>query len=592
MQCNQNNAQEDIEAIKKNRQKYEDSVYSAIIEQNSINEYTYFLQIFPESQYKKEIKNRRQKLFLIKEKVVEAKFNLDDLIKINPCYIPIYKNIDYIRDTNIQFTTLFNSKLDTTHPYRNRYLVGDFNTLDKNGKSKGIQEQFFDIKKGWEFKDLFLFSEQQNIEEDSLLTITNEYLEKYLDDNSKKEKISMQLRMYKNYYLQVGRYIEEETNKKYSTFRGYKYTGQNICFCEITNDTILLIAKHVTSARGKSRSSTSMDSTTGEKTYSYFEALPIGKDRKYYAAHYRITIRNWETKREYSEEDVIRDSVTGGGNNRVTYFDGKSQLPNFLLMDADPLYPRAMRRNGIHEGSLTNMSRCMLGSPQSLGCLRTTDYGSKFCRWWIPKYANLFIYYEEERYSNNQLPEQEIDGIILPFKNDREGNLFRKWVNGNYPNYAKEIDLEERGSCNNCFIQLAWEKFYTEYLQTKNGKKLNFTLPEISNSQGKEDEQDMLEKKEKKEKISTEKKEIEKRFKVTKIHYIIIGCFKEKKNANSYSNRISKKGYLSKVFYDKYAKCNLVAIGQYNSKEEALEKLPFIQKNIEEDAWIFTQIIK
>ena len=37
-----------------------------------------------------------------------------------------------------------------------------------------------------------------------------------------------------------------------------------------------------------------------------------------------------------------------------------------------------MKMNGIHEGSLSNMSRCMLGTPQSLGCLRMTDYGSKF----------------------------------------------------------------------------------------------------------------------------------------------------------------------------------------------------------------------
>ena len=109
MQCNQNNVKEDIEIINSEKQKYIDSVYSSVIEINSINEYTSFLKKFPESHHNKEIKNKRQKLFLIRKKVIESQLNLDDLIKINPCYIPIYKNIDYVRDTNIQFASLFNS---------------------------------------------------------------------------------------------------------------------------------------------------------------------------------------------------------------------------------------------------------------------------------------------------------------------------------------------------------------------------------------------------------------------------------------------------------------------------------------------------
>ena len=57
-------------------------------------------------------------------------------------------------------------------------------------------------------------------------------------------------------------------------------------------------------------------------------------------------------KPDLDKEDKIRDSITGGGNSRVTYFDGKSQLPNFLLMDPSSEYPGAMKMNGIHEGSL------------------------------------------------------------------------------------------------------------------------------------------------------------------------------------------------------------------------------------------------
>ena len=68
---------------------------------------------------------------------------------------------------------------------------------------------------------------------------------------------------------------------------------------------------------------------------------------------------------------------------------------------------------------------------------------------------------------------QKNEIVKLPFKNNKEGNLFREWVNIHYPDYARSIDLERKGSCDNCFIQIAWEKLHKEYLLTTNGKKLN-----------------------------------------------------------------------------------------------------------------------
>ena len=277
----------------------------------------------------------------------------------------------------------------------------------------------------------------------------------------------------------------------------------------------------------------------------------------------------------------------GGGNSRVTFFDKKSQLPNFLLIDPSIKYPGAMKMNGVHEGSLTNMSRCMLGTPQSLGCFRTTDYGSKFCRWWIPKYSNFFIYYEEGKYINKEIPNEDMNGIRLPFKNKEEGNKFRKWVNINYPFYAKKIDLEEDGSCSNCFIQLAWEKYYSEYIKTKEGKKLDFTPPQtISNN--KKGEVKIIE-----EKIVTKTEEVDlTQFDIIEEYYIIIACFNEIKNATSYGEKIRKKGYPTYVFYESRSKCNFVSIGPYQDKQESLVDLPSIQKNIDEESWIYTKIVK
>ena len=589
LQCNKNQVQEETEEILRKKQEYIDSCYQSVVSLNTIDNYTSFLKVFQINVFTEEIRNKRQKLFLQKEKVEESQFNIQELIKQNPCYIPIYKDIDYLRKKNIELENLYNSVLDSMNPYRNRFIVGDLNTLNKEGESRGIKEKFFNINEGWEFKELFEFAIINNISTDSISIIEPRIIKNIVSNVKQQKIIEKQLLLYNNYENKVGKYLEDEIEKKYSSYGGYRYTGQKLCFCEISKDTILLIAEHVTSARGKTRHRTSTDSITGISTYQYSEAFPIGKQRKYYAAHNRITIRNWETSRKYDKSDIYRDSLLGGGNERVTFFDGKSQLPNFMLIAPDPTYPGAMKMNGIHEGSLSNMSRCMLGTPQSLGCFRTSDYGSKFCRWWIPRFANLFIYFDEDRYTNRELPENEINGIKLPFENRKEGNLFRVWVNKNYPNYAKKLDLEEDGSCSNCFIQAAWEEFYKEYLKTKNGKKLDFTPPEtISINDETPEKVELLE-----EDVIKKTDKIDlTQFDVIQEYYIIIGCFNELKNATTYGKKIRKKGHTVSVFYNSSAQCNFAAIGPYQDKQKCLSNLPSIQKNIDKESWIYTKIIK
>jgi hypothetical protein len=51
-----------------------------------------------------------------------------------------------------------------------------------------------------------------------------------------------------------------------------------------------------------------------------------------------------------------------------------------------------------------------------------------------------------------------------PFKNQSEGDAFRAWVNDNYPNYAKEIDLDRSWrEFDNSTIRKAWSKYGTAY---------------------------------------------------------------------------------------------------------------------------------
>ena len=608
LQLHNNQLKADSAEIAKNRIAYIDSTFAIVSDSNNINFYTFFINKFPNSDSIEMAKDKRRRLFFINEKVQESKFDIDSILTINPCYTPIYKNIDYINNKSFELSQLYNTKISPLNPYRNRYIIGDLNTVNKIGESRGIIESHFEIQNSWEFKILFEFAKKHQINQESILLLTPDNIRNIKLDSVNKKDLIHQLQLFQNYYRTVGQYQEEEMIKKYSIYHGYRYAGQQLCFCEISNDTILLVARHVTSARGKSRSGT-LDSTTNKKAYNYYESFPVGRFRKYYAPHNRITSRNWEGGRQYTNYDAFRDSLTGGGNSKITLFDGKVQLPNFLLIKPDSKYPEAMNQNGIHKGSLSNMSRCMLGTPQSLGCFRTTDYGSKFSRWWIPNNANFFIFFDEDKYTNKKISKENINGLVLPFENNSEGNLFRLWVNKKYPEYAKSIDLEEKGPCSNCFMQLAWEKYCQEYIKSTDEivasaeeevSKIADTFNEVTPEEVTpelpettvEIAVDVLQEKaeevlkievDTEEDVSSELNNIEE-------YYIIIGCFKKIKNANSYSKKTNKKGYQTFLFFRKNAHCNLVAIEPYSNKEQSIKNLPKIKENINNSAWIFTNI--
>jgi hypothetical protein len=51
-----------------------------------------------------------------------------------------------------------------------------------------------------------------------------------------------------------------------------------------------------------------------------------------------------------------------------------------------------------------------------------------------------------------------------PFKTREEGNKFRAWVRSKYPDYAREIVLDEQGKYDNDTIRKAWAKYGQEWL--------------------------------------------------------------------------------------------------------------------------------
>ena len=65
-----------------------------------------------------------------------------------------------------------------------------------------------------------------------------------------------------------------------------------------------------------------------------------------------------------------------------------------------------------------------------------------------------------------------------------------------------------------------------------------------------------------------------------------------KKNAETYSSKIIKKGFPTNIFYNQDSQCYLLGIGPYSIEKNAKRDLSKIKSNIENNAWIFTRIIK
>lgn len=394
--------------------------------------------------------------------ITKVKDLSDDQVRLyattNSCYLPLLKDGSLYPDasrTHFSFNELMNDSLKTNNVYRNRYLVGDFMVLDENKNSRGIVEknpvlnEMFDFQK-YDSTLYHLFDEAEKSVE--LKNALDEYI------RSTYPKDSSELF---NFYSKIWQYKTPPLNRKFAYLNGKNYaTGQRVCLCEALEDTLLLVAQFAVSSKRlypveKKDSLGKVISTT------YGQSLPLGNSRKYYGAEYRITSKNWETRRKYENLDKQHDEALGGGNNRVTYYKNGAQLPNFLLMSPTKSYPKATRQNGIHEVALRGVSRGMLGTPNSIGCIRVTNFGSKFVRWWSPQNVRFFVLYDEQRYFL-ELPEGSMD-IILPFKNETEGNLFREWLNKNKPFKAQQLNIDLKGDFSNGFILDAYNLYGAEY---------------------------------------------------------------------------------------------------------------------------------
>ena len=377
--------------------------------------------------------------------------------KTNPCYLPLLVDTSLYpagKQAGFKWNELFNAWLDSQHVYRNRYLVGDFNVLNEDSSNRGVEE----INP--------LLSRMIDFEKTSPVLL--DAMDRAVHDVPFRDSLTLLIRNTEpakadqllNFFNKVWKYKTPPIVRKYGVAGSKVYaSGQTLCMCEAYKDTLVQVGRFAIS--GKRQSPAFRITSDGRKIRSTCESLPVGKGRNYYAAKNYIVSKNWETQRQYEALDFQHDSALGGGNRKVTYYQGKTQLPNFLLIDPDNSYRFAMPSNGIHEVALSELSRGMLGSPNSLGCIRVTDFGSKFLRWWTPQHCNFFILYSNNRYV------MKMDNVnakdLYPFKTREEGNRFRKWLNEALPEKAKALDISESGDHLNGYVIDAYTVYKKEY---------------------------------------------------------------------------------------------------------------------------------
>lgn len=380
---------------------------------------------------------------------------LRTIAKTNPCYLPLVSDSTlYERGKRVGFgyDDLFNSRLPDRHAYRSRYLVGDFNVLDEFGHARGVEEVY--PKLGW-------LSEFQRL--DSTLL---DLLERAGSDASLAGDVIRRLEnsglpgveMVINFFNKVWRYRTPPLARKFGISGNDVYAaGQRLCMCEALEDTLMFLGQFAVSGKRQSPG--------GGKMH---ESLPTGTRRHYYGGKYYISSKNWERERKYESLDIARDEEVGGGNNQVTFYKGRAELPNFMLLEPAEEYPSAMTSNGIHEVALSELSRGMLGAPNSIGCIRVTDFGSKFLRWWTPQDCSMFILYSDDRYVRKMDDLNSSD--LRPFKNQAEGDRFRYWINAFLPDQARYMEVDQEGDYLSEYLidaYIAHREAYLKWLDTQ-----------------------------------------------------------------------------------------------------------------------------
>ena len=336
-----------------------------------------------------------RKMLLNYDSFQKLKLDPNKFILENPCYAPLVLKIDRIHDKQFTFNDLFNETFSSDDYRARRFVVGDFNTVDVDGNCKGCEEQYPNVFELPELREFLVMCQRDNVDLNKDAEILDWLNRGHIDQLDAS-------RMWRNLRDHVEQYrTEPMTKPSVIEIGGKRYCiGQTLCLCEIQEDTIVTVAKFVTSSK---------NAMASQHNQHDFDGQP-----RYYAPMSRLSTRYWDSAVTYDTLDTWHDAHMGFSSRSVIRYKGKVQLPNFMHITPDDAFPGAKGFvNGIHEFAVGGSAPGKyMGSPMSLGCVRLHDYPSKFIRWWTPAQAKMFIHYEHKRYI------QTVKGEVDTTKNE------------------------------------------------------------------------------------------------------------------------------------------------------------------------------
>lgn len=300
------------------------------------------------------------------------------------CRIPFEKLKDPKTGEPFPLSAAFNEGANVSGTMRQRYIVADLNSADENGNCRGVEEYFTPLDELSEFPRLRAIAIARKTD---VASLAKESLDSLLvsegpllvseDSPSDAPGLALELEDLRNYLEQVHRYKTDPVSKP-PVVNGY-CVGQTLSYCEIVNGQPKLIYRFVTSS---SRS-----------------LPPLNQ---YYAPINFINTRHWSSDRRYSPADARRDARMGGGDAiPIPFANGGNpiEMPNFMNFLPMPGYT-GETLNGIHQIAGGLDSGGTFGAPVSLGCIRLNKYQAKLSRWWTPRQAKYFVYFEPNQYRN------------------------------------------------------------------------------------------------------------------------------------------------------------------------------------------------
>lgn len=299
-----------------------------------------------------------------------------------------------------------------------RYIVVDLDTVGADGRCRGINERYPSLDDVSDFALLRRVAQARNVSlrdvsawsDDEILASARSFLGAQAVSQLPRDRIGFEKRALFSYlhrvhpfsFRQAGRPESGQVNPvaKAGFHEGY-CIGQRVHLCEMQpSGQARELAVFATSA-----------------AHGRYYPSGSGPPRTYYAPINFVNTRRWANQwGTYLDTDLYRDFDLGGahvgrpadsreGARVLTYTNnGTAEMPAFVNFVPDRGYV-GERGNGFHERSRAEITASQLGAPVSHGCIRLTNFASKFLRWWVPLGAKVFFAYHPGRYKLHAHPD-------------------------------------------------------------------------------------------------------------------------------------------------------------------------------------------